>query len=193
MVPKLILASSSPRRRELLELVNLAFTVRKQEFDESTITTVEPAQKVEQLAINKAKSITIYEDEVILAADTVVSFQGRIYGKPKNSDEALTMLRSLSGNVHEVYTGVMIRSLTKEISFVERTMVEFWPLEIEEIKEYIATKDPFDKAGAYGIQSQGAVLVKNIIGDYFNVMGLPISRVVRELKQFQIVPNPTRC
>jgi septum formation protein len=187
--PQLILASSSPRRSELLKQVSIPFIVRKQEFDESIITTENPAQKVEQLAMSKARNTSLSQDEVILAADTVVSFEGRIYGKPKSKEEAFSMLSSLSGNVHEVYTGVMIRSLQKEFSFVEKTMVEFWPLSEEDINSYIATNDPFDKAGGYGIQSYGSVLVKKIIGDYFNVMGLPISRVVRELKPFDIVPN----
>jgi septum formation protein len=186
---QLILASSSPRRSELLKQVSIPFIVRKQEFDESIITTENPTQKVEQLAMSKARNTSLSQAEVILAADTVVSFEGRIYGKPKSKEEAFSMLSSLSGNVHEVYTGVMIRSLQKEFSFVEKTMVEFWPLSEEDISSYIATNDPFDKAGGYGIQSYGAVLVKKIIGDYFNVMGLPISRVVRELKPFDIVPN----
>ncbi|HLT56327.1 MAG TPA: Maf family protein, partial [Bacillota bacterium] len=108
-----------------------------------------------------------------------------------NRVHAFEMISSLSGNIHEVYTGVCIRSENREKVFAERTKVEFWPLKKEEIEAYIATEEPYDKAGAYGIQHYGAIFVKQIIGDYFNVVGLPVSRVVRELKQFGIYPNIT--
>lgn len=187
MIPKLILASNSPRRKELLELAQVPFTIRNQTVDESVITTIEPAQMAEKLALLKAQHVPFQNDhEVILAADTVVAYRGDIYGKPKSHDEAFHMLSNLSGDKHDVYSGVAIVSKDKKISFVEKTTVEFWPLTEAEIHAYISTKDPFDKAGAYGIQSNGAVLVKQIIGDYFNVVGLPISRVVRELKKFNI-------
>jgi septum formation protein len=185
--PELILASTSPRRKELLELAQIPFTIRNQTMDESIITTDEPSQKAEQLAIHKASHVASEnQHEVIIAADTVVAYRGKIYGKPKNHNDAFQMLSNLSGDKHEVYTGVAIQSIDKTISFVEKTIVEFWPLTKEEINAYISTNDSFDKAGAYGIQSQGAVLVKQIMGDYYNVVGLPISRVVRELKAFNI-------
>lgn len=184
---KLVLASTSPRRREILEQIHIPFTVRKQTFDESIVQSQDPVQKAEQLALLKAQHTELFgTNEVILTADTVVAYHDKIFEKPKDKQEAFMMLSSLSGNIHDVYTGVSLRSHVKQISFVEKTSVEFWSLTDEEIYDYIQTKDPFDKAGAYGIQSQGAILVKRIIGDYFNVVGLPISRVVRELKQFNI-------
>lgn len=182
-----VLASTSPRRKELLELVNIPFVIRKQDVDESVIKTDNPALRAEQLSLYKAKHVPFIDsNEVILTADTVVAFEGNIYGKPNHHEEAFQMLSRLSGNIHDVYTGVTIRSQEKIVSFVEKTMVEFWPLSKEEIHAYIATKDVYDKAGAYGIQSQGAALVKKINGDYYNVVGLPISRIVRELKEFNI-------
>ncbi|WP_077328600.1 Maf family protein [Virgibacillus siamensis] len=184
MSHNLILASSSPRRKELLQQVDIPFTVRKQNVDESVITTNDPREKVEKLAILKGRYTDIqHENEIILAADTVVSFQNRIFEKPADKEEAFQMLSSMSGKIHEVYTGVMLRTQMTEQVFVEKTLVEFWPLSDDEINRYIITGDPFDKAGAYGIQSGGAVLVKGIQGDYYNVVGLPVSRVVRELER----------
>ncbi|WP_164667310.1 Maf family protein [Virgibacillus doumboii] len=184
---KLILASSSPRRQELLNQVKIPFTVRKPDVDESQINSKDPLEKVKQLAILKGKNTSIdHNDEVILSADTVVSYNQMIFEKPENKEEALQMITAFSGNEHDVFTGVMIRSLDNEIIFVERTKVEFWPLSKEEIDWYISTDEPYDKAGAYGIQSIGAMFVKQIIGDYYTVMGLPISRVVRELRSFSV-------
>ncbi|MBT2214635.1 septum formation inhibitor Maf [Virgibacillus dakarensis] len=187
MTKKLILASSSPRRQELLNQVKLPFIIRKPKVDESQIKSKDPAEKVKQLALLKGQNVPLYhENEVILSADTVVSFNQTIFGKPKDRQDAAQMIASFSGNVHEVFTGVMIRSHDDEIVFVERTKVEFWPLSKEEIDWYVSTDEPYDKAGAYGIQSLGAMFVKQIIGDYYTVMGLPISRVVRELRRFTI-------
>ena len=176
----LILASSSPRRQELLKQVNIPFTIRKPAIDETQITTKDPVEKVQQIQ---------NEYEVILAADTVVSYEQTIFEKPKNKEEAFNMIHSLSGDTHDVYTGVNIRSTEHESIFVERTKVVFWPLSKSEIEWYVSTDDPYDKAGAYGIQSLGAIFVKEIIGDYYNVVGLPLSRVVRELRKFSIYPN----
>ncbi|RDW15937.1 Maf family protein [Oceanobacillus chungangensis] len=190
MTKKLILASSSPRRQELLRQVKIPFAFRKQDIDESLIITSDPLKKVKQLSQLKGQSILIeHKDEVIISADTVVTYNQRIFEKPKNKEDALQMLSALSGDVHEVFTGVMIRSVDEEIVFVERTKVEFWQLTKEEIEWYISTNEPYDKAGAYGIQSIGATFVKQIIGDYYNVMGLPISRVVRELREFEVYPE----
>lgn len=189
-VKNLILASSSPRRQELLKQVNIPFTIRKPAIDETQITTKDPVEKVQQLAIRKGRAIQIQNEyEVILAADTVVSYEQTIFEKPKNKEEAFNMIHSLSGETHDVYTGVNIRSTEHESIFVERTKVVFWPLSKSEIEWYVSTDDPYDKAGAYGIQSLGAIFVKEIIGDYYNVVGLPLSRVVRELRKFSIYPN----
>ncbi|WP_042224319.1 Maf family protein [Oceanobacillus manasiensis] len=187
---KLILGSSSPRRQELLKQVQLPFSVRKPEIDESQIKTNDPVEKVKQLAIRKSEAIPFSNDnEVILTADTVVSYKQQIFEKPRDKEEASHMISKLSGETHEVYTGVMIRSLEQEIVFVERTEVEFWELSEEEINQYVSTNDPYDKAGAYGIQSLGAMFVKRIHGDYATIVGLPISKVVRELRRFSIYPD----
>ncbi len=185
MKHRLILASSSPRRQELLAQAGIPFTVRSQDADESLITETDPREKVKQLAQLKGRNVAIKDEgELILAADTVVSFQHNIFGKPQSEMEAHAMLSALSGNVHEVYTGVMLKTRYIERVFTVKTDVVFWPLSNEEIDHYIATGDPFDKAGAYGIQSKGAVLVKCINGDYYNVVGLPLSRLVREMASF---------
>lgn len=190
MTNQLILASSSPRRRELLEQVNIPFSIRQPETDESQITTDDPFDKVKQLAILKGRETPRFNaNEVILAADTVVSYRDEIFEKPKSEQDAYRMLSLLGGNTHDVLTGVMIRSVDKEIIFVERTEVEFWPLSDADINRYIQTIEPYDKAGAYGIQSRGAMFVKEIHGDYFTIVGLPLSRVCRELKALSIYPN----
>src|SRR5699024_6016246 len=173
---ELILASSSPRRRELLNQVGFNFSIRHSSADESRITTKDPKEKVKQLATLKGKHVPINRHEVIIAADTVVSYQQEIFDKPKTKEEARKMITSLSGETHDVFTGVMIRSTHHEKVFVERTEVEW----------YVNTHEPYDKAGGYGIQNLGAVFVKRMNGDYFNVVGLPISLVVRELKTFGI-------
>ncbi|WP_249870090.1 Maf family protein [Oceanobacillus saliphilus] len=190
MTKKLILASSSPRRQELLLQVQIPFTIRKPEIDESQISATDPVEKVKQLALLKGRKVPLtHENEVILSADTVVSCNNIIFEKPTSKEDAYHMISHLSGTVHEVFTGVLIRSLHDETVFVERTKVEFWPLTEEEIDWYLSTNDPYDKAGAYGIQSLGATLVKQITGDYYNVVGLPISRVVRELRRFSVYPE----
>ncbi len=186
----LVLASSSPRRQELLNKVKIPFILRKPNIDESLITTSEPEEKVKQLAIRKGRNVPLLNNnEVILAADTVVSYNQTIFEKPKNKEEAYSMISALSGGVHDVFTGVTIRSSESESVFVERTNVVFWPLSKLEIDWYVSTNDPYDKAGAYGIQSLGAMFVKEITGDYYNVVGLPVSRVVRELSRFSIYPK----
>ncbi|RLL43712.1 septum formation inhibitor Maf [Oceanobacillus piezotolerans] len=187
MSKKLILASSSPRRQELLSQVKIPFQIRKPNIDESQIDTNNPIDKVQQLAALKGQAVEMKEaNEVILSADTVVAFQNRIFEKPKNHQDAYEMLKALSGCVHEVYSGIMIRSLDREEMIVECTNVEFWPLTDEEIQWYLSTKEPFDKAGSYGIQGIGSTFVKKITGDYYNVVGLPLSRVVRSLREFGI-------
>lgn len=189
MEKRLILASSSPRRQDLLKQAHIPFVIQQSNIDESQIVTTDPVEKVQQLARLKNESLSIYKDDVILSADTVVAYQQHIFEKPKNKEEAFRMMSVLSGNTHDVYTGVMIRSLQETVLFVEQTQVEFWPLSNEEIVPYIHTKDPYDKAGGYGIQSIGAQFVRQINGDYYNVVGLPLSRVVRELAKFDIYPK----
>ncbi|SER27118.1 septum formation protein [Gracilibacillus ureilyticus] len=190
MENQLILASSSPRRQELLKQVKIPFTVRIPAVDESLNKTLDPHEKVAQLALLKGRHVMIEnEKEVVLAADTIVAFQNRIFEKPENKEEAKEMITALSGKVHEVYTGVVIKSNQKERVFVEKTEVEFWQLHDEEINSYISSDEPYDKAGGYGIQSIGSMFVKGIKGDYYNVVGLPVSWVVRELQKFLVYPD----
>ncbi|WP_236560963.1 nucleoside triphosphate pyrophosphatase [Pontibacillus sp. HMF3514] len=187
---QLILASSSPRRRELLNQVNIQHKVKKQDVDESNVPFYNPRTYVQTLAERKGRSIGFESDqEVILSADTIVSHEGEVLEKPKTREEAFQMLRSLSGQTHQVYTGVMLRSPEQEMFIVDQTSVEFWPLSKEDIELYLDTGDSFDKAGGYGIQTEGAMLVKQISGDYNNVVGLPLSRVVRSLRTFGIYPS----
>ncbi len=189
MKKQLILASSSPRRQELLKQAQIPFQLRKQEVDESIVPLAEPVETVTKLAKLKGESMSIRaNNEVILTADTVVAFQNNIFGKPRDEEEAYRMISALSGNRHDVYTGVMIRSLENAILFTVKTEVEFWNLSDNEIRTYVHTREPYDKAGAYGIQGIGALLVKSINGDYFNVVGLPLSKTVRELRNFGIYP-----
>lgn len=189
MQNKLILASESPRRQDLLRQVRIPFTAQASNIDESQLITADPIQKVKQLATLKGESIQLADRYVVLAADTVVSFKGTIFKKPANQKEAYRMIATLSGSVHDVYTGVMIASHQYRNVFAVRTQVEFWPLTEQEIKWYVETEEPYDKAGAYGIQSLGSLFVKQIIGDYYNVVGLPLSQVVRELRNVAIYPN----
>ena len=182
---KLILGSSSPRRQELLKSLNIPFTVRTPNFDESTLTLTNPLQKAEQLAKLKAQNVSLQSaDEIILAADTIVAYNGTIFEKPVDQRDAYHMISKLNGTKHDVITAVALRSSDKETVFSVKTEVYFWELTEAEIDAYIATTEPYDKAGAYGIQGKAGLFVKEIKGDYFNVVGLPVSYVVRELRRF---------
>ena len=179
----LILASSSPRRNELLKMAGYEFSVAPAEVSENYLRGTPPMQIVEQLATRKAKaSAKDHPLDAVLAADTLVVYKGRILGKPKDEADAKAMLKLLAGNVHQVYTGYCIICGTKLTCGHECTSVEFYALREEEIDAYIATGEPLDKAGAYGIQGRGALLVKRIDGDFYNVMGLPIGKINRILK-----------
>ena len=182
---KIILASASPRRKELLQLAGVEFTVDVADADESLPDGITPQNAVKELARKKAKAVfEKHKDRIIIGADTVVSVDGKILCKPKDYDEASEMLNGLSGKVHHVFTGVCIISSEKEVVFSQKTAVEFYELTQAEIDGYIASGDCFDKAGGYGIQTNGCVLVKGINGDYFNVVGLPVAETVRALKEF---------
>ncbi len=183
---KLILASGSPRRKQLLEQGQLQFSISISTVDETITQPCKPEEVVEQLSLRKANDVlSRNNDSIIIGADTIVSINGTILGKPINEEEAFQMLQQLSGNQHDVYTGVAIVSKEKSVVFYEKTIVSFWELTTAEIEDYIASGEPFDKAGSYGIQGLGALFVKKIDGDYFNVVGLPLARTVRELKNFQ--------
>ena len=182
---KIILASGSPRRKELLALAGVKFTVRTADTDETVSPSLAPDEVVKTLAKRKAHAVAELEaDSIIIGADTVVAVDGNILGKPKDKDEAFSMLSSLSGRNHFVYTGVCITDGKKETCFCEKTEVTFYELTEDEIIRYIETGDCFDKAGGYGIQTCGCTLIKGINGDYFNVVGLPIAQTFRKLKSF---------
>ncbi len=180
----LILASSSPRRKELLEILRLPFAVSSSDVDESFNPDLPPEEVVMELADRKAQAVFQQNrDSFVIGADTIVVKDNHILGKPANEADAIEMLRSLSGCQHEVFTGVSIVSPTKSTKFYEKTEVWFWELSDDEIRSYVKSGEPLDKAGAYGIQQLGSTLVKKINGDYFAVVGLPIARTVRELKR----------
>ncbi len=178
----MILASQSPRRRELLSLIRSDFRIIPAKGEENLPDGISPDEAVVLLSRQKAGEIyKEYKNETIIAADTVVSIDGKILGKPTSEENAAEMLRLLSGRVHSVFTGVcVIREDGSQLSFAEETKVEFWNLSEEMIADYVAGGEPMDKAGAYGIQGSGAILVKRIEGCYYNVMGLPVGRIYNE-------------
>jgi septum formation protein len=187
---KLILASASPRRAEILRNAGIQFEIRKTDVDESRIVGELPGDYVRRLALAKALSAaTEYRDPLdetlILGADTVVVVDADILGKPASQDDARSMLRRLSGRIHEVHTGLaLLRKPGAEQRVVEEiTRVHFAPLTDREIEDYIATGEPFDKAGAYGIQGIGGRYVTRIEGCYFDVMGLPLARLWSLLRE----------
>lgn len=188
---ELILASASPRRKELLEKIGLPFTVQPAKGEER-ITQKSPAAVVMELSRQKAEEIaaTQTEDCIIIGADTVVAKGEKIMGKPKDAADAKQMLRSIADDCHQVYTGVtLIRTGAhpQSVTFQEKTDVFLYPISDAELDAYIASGDPMDKAGAYGIQGDFAIYVKRIAGDYYNVVGLPIGRVYQELKRMLFV------
>jgi septum formation protein len=183
----LVLASGSPRRKDLLAAAEIPFRVQVSDADESYPAELVAEKVPEFIAVNKALAVADKAESgsVILAADTVVVVDDLIIGKPENNADAVRMLHILSGRTHQVYTGVVILQGDRIHGFTEVTQVEFYPLTEKEIEYYVSKFSPLDKAGAYGIQEWiGYIGVKNINGDYYNVMGLPISRVVRELQRF---------
>ncbi len=179
----MILASQSPRRRELLSLITDNFRIIPAAGEEVLPEKISPENAV--LTLSEQKADEIYREhrsEVIVAADTIVAIDGKILGKPVDEKDAFAMLKTLSGRVHEVFTGVcVIFANGRKERFFEETKVEFYELSDAEIAAYIKTGEPMDKAGAYGIQGKGALLVKRIDGDYYNVMGLPVARLLRVL------------
>lgn len=180
----MILASQSPRRQQLMAEAGLSFSVVPSPFDERGVTAVDPAALVALLAREKARAVApqAAPDELVIGSDTVVVLGSAVLGKPADAQDARSMLRRLSGATHQVMTAVSIQRNGIEVrSFVEVADVTFWDLTEDEIDAYIASGEPFDKAGAYGIQGRGRLLVASINGDFYTVVGLPISRLVREL------------
>lgn len=190
---KLVLASGSPRRKEILERHDVSFEVIKSTCEEITHET-EPDKVVMDLAMQKAKDVAAHLKGkgacLVLAADTVVAANGEILGKPSDEKDAERMLLMLQDNAHQVYTGVALLSVDMEpieVTFAECTDVLVYPMAREEIWSYILTKEPMDKAGAYGIQGRFAVYIKGIRGDYDNVVGLPIARLYQETKNLTLL------
>ena len=182
---QLILASGSPRRKELLALVTPDFTVKVSDVDESAITAPTPAGLAKALARAKCLAVADTEPEaLVLGSDTVVEFEGEVFGKPKNRQDAQRMLQALSGKRHYVHTGVCMAQGDHIENFVVSSAVDFFPIEEADLQGYIDTKEPYDKAGGYAIQGHAAVWCKGIEGCYYNIMGLPVSQVAQALKKF---------
>ena len=187
--PKIILASNSPRRKELLGKIGIEeFKIISPNVDESVEPGLSPAEIVEQLSRRKAQAAAqkAAPGDLIIAADTVVALDGAVLGKPRGEADAFAMLSALSGREHHVYTGVTVLRGDEAVTEHEQTAVTFRELGPDEIRGYIATVEPMDKAGAYGIQGRGALLVSGIRGDYYNVMGLPVFRLGRILARFGV-------
>ena len=186
----IVLASGSPRRKELLTQMGLTFRVVVSDADESVDKALPPQNQVEIISQRKAEAVAalVGPQALILAADTIVVLDGQIMGKPHSTQEASEMLGRLSNNTHTVYTGFTLRQGERTLTQAEATAVTFRELTAEEIAAYVATGEPMDKAGAYGIQGLGSLLVRSIHGDYFNVMGLPVCRVGLAMGEFGIQP-----
>ena len=184
----IILASGSPRRQNLFKELNIPFTIRLKEVDEIYPDELQAGDITEYLALLKSKAFThLEENELLITSDTIVWFEDKAMGKPKNQQDAFQMLQSMSGKQHEVYTSICIRSNSLQKIVTDKTLVEFEHLTEKEINFYIDNYAPFDKAGSYGIQEWiGLIGVKKIEGSYFNVMGLPVHKLYKELMNLSI-------
>jgi len=186
---KIILASASPRRKEILEITGLSFSVCDSEYEEDLDLPLKPHKLARFLSLKKAEAVAHqYRDAIIIAADTFIYFKNRLLGKPQSGEEAEKMLRLLNGKVHSVITGftVMDTESDQVASRSEVTKVYFKKLTGEEIKAYVRSGEPLDKAGAYAVQGLGAVFIEKIDGDFFNVMGLPLCALTESLKKFGV-------
>lgn len=180
-----ILASQSPRRQELLKLLGVEFTVHTADIDETMDPSLPPEREVCRVGAEKARAVAAVcaEEDIIIAADTIVVAEGQILGKPKDEADAARMLRLLSGRRHEVMTGLTVLRGTHIQSRTVRTGIEFRPLSEREIAAYVRTGEPMDKAGAYGIQGRASIFVRHLDGDYFCVMGLPVCALAEMLRE----------
>lgn len=179
---RIILASASPRRKELIRLITDDVICIPADVDETLPDGIDVSEAAEFLACRKALLVASkHKDDIVLGCDTVVIIDNQILGKPKDKADAKRMLTMLSGNTHEVITGCCIAFAGKTFSFSCSSLVSFWPIDENTIDEYIQSGEPMDKAGAYGIQGKGSLLVKEIKGDYFNIVGLPVSLINRHL------------
>lgn len=186
---ELILASSSPRRKEMFNLIGLDFTVMVSDADESTVES-DPKKFVVELAKRKAEAVLKKRpDACVVGSDTIVLIDGKIIGKPRDKDDAFKILSTLNGRTHTVYTGLAVLTTDTEQLYCDETRVTFAKLSDEEIWHYIGTGEPLDKAGAYGIQGPGAILVERIEGCYFTVIGMPVPVLYKLLKNVGIAPE----
>jgi len=187
MTPEVILASQSPRRRELLSLIGIAHAVQPADIDETQWPAEDPRAHCERLAREKVATVAAREpNALVIGSDTIVILDGEVLGKPSDQAEARATLARLSGRTHTVMTAVAVQWRGQERSAVEEVGVTFHELSPAQIAEYVATREPMDKAGAYGIQGYGATIVKRVDGDYFAVMGLPLQRLVRLLAELGV-------
>lgn len=190
----MILASQSPRRRELLFQIGWEYTVHPSDVEE-VITSTDPARVVQELSAQKARDVACWAEDqgpcLIIGADTVVAHEGKILGKPVDEADACRILEELQGQTHSVFTGVTLinqkkdrdqKTIREMVQFAQETRVEMYPMDHEEIQWYVSTGEPMDKAGAYGIQGLGARFIRSIHGDYNNVVGLPVARIYQEIK-----------
>jgi len=186
---QLILASTSPRRKEILSKTRLDFTTEASDYEEDMTLDLPPNELVQELSLGKAKDVaTKHENAIVIGADTIVVFNDKILGKPTSEQHAKEILQMLSGQENDVWTGFTIidTKTNKTVSKAIRTRVFFRDLTEQEIDSYIATGEPMDKAGAYGIQDLASIFIEKIEGDYFNIMGFPLFAVVQTLKDFDI-------
>ena len=180
----LILASGSPRRKELLSLFGLPFVIRAADIDETMDQNKAPFDEVARVSRLKALAVPREEEDIVIAADTIVVLGGTVLGKPHSREEAIKMLTALSGRDHQVMTGCTVIRGEKTKTFTEVTDLHFRPLREAEILRYVDSGEPMDKAGAYGIQGGAALFCEKIVGDYYNVMGLPVCRLGQVLRKF---------
>ena len=180
---KLILASASPRRRELLGLFHVPFEIRVADIDETMDPEKTPGEEVARVSALKAMATPRGEDELVIAADTIVVCEGRVLGKPRDEADAVATLKLLSGRDHQVMTGVTVLLGDKRQTVTEVTDIHFRELSEKEIRAYVATGEPMDKAGSYGIQGGAALFCSRMVGDYYNVMGLPVCRLGQMLRE----------
>ena len=179
----LVLASASPRRQELLKLFGIPFTVRVADIDETMDPGLAPYYEVARVSRAKAMAVPRESDDVVIAADTIVVCEGKVLGKPRDAADAKAMLALLSGRDHQVMTGCTVLRGESCETFTEVTDIHFRPLSEKEIENYVATGEPMDKAGSYGIQGGAALFCQRMVGDYYNVMGLPVCALGERLKR----------
>lgn len=182
---KIILASGSPRRKELIETLKIPFSVIVSDIDENIDENANLVDEIEKLSYKKALAVfKDHKDAVVIGADTIVVHNNEVLGKPKTEENAIKMLNKIQGDWHEVITAVSIISVKQSETFSVVSRVHFYPMDDEEIKLYVNSKEPLDKAGAYAIQGEGSRYIKEIKGDYYSIMGLPISELYRRIKKY---------